>query len=65
MSKNIIQLDMFREASEDEFQKSTRKSIKGLFARYNELEFRQLDMQKQLEQIIEKLFDSSLEKQAL
>lgn len=63
MSGKVIQLDLFREEEQqrqviahEDFKKSTTKCIKGLFARYNDLEFLVLEMHRKLEKIQEDVY---------
>ena len=54
----MFQLDAFRsqqECADQEFKKRVDKSIKGLFARYNELEYAFLNMHDTLERLIQEL----------
>lgn len=62
MSSKMVQLDMFinseneEKAKEDaKFKDNTIRGIRGLFARYNELEFKMLDISEQLEKITKHL----------
>lgn len=63
MSGKMVQLDMFVSQStqqkaidDEEFKKSTRKSIKGLFARYNEMEYILLEMNKTLDKLCDNVY---------
>ena len=63
MSGKIIQLDMFVAEKtqlialeQDELKKIVTKSIRGLFARYNELEYTMLEMQNRLDRISQVAF---------
>lgn len=55
MSTKVVQLDLFRQ-HDDEFKKRAEKSIRGLFARYNDLEFLVLEMHKRLDKMSEDLY---------
>lgn len=62
MSQKIYQIDMFRseekELKEEEFKKRVDKSLRGLFARYNEMEYVILELHKKLERLEEKAYQS-------
>lgn len=62
MSQKIYQIDMFRndeiQLKEEEFKKRTDKSLRGLFARYNEMEYVILEMHKKLEKLEESAYKS-------
>ena len=58
-----VQLDLFAQQKElqnkiadDEFKKNVTKSVRGLFARYNDLEMAFLDMHKQIDRLNEATF---------
>lgn len=60
---NIVQLDLFineaaqRELLEErQYKKMMEKSVRGLYARYNELEFTILEMHKRIERLNEHCF---------
>jgi len=63
MAGKVIQLDIFRNAEmerqnveQEEFKKNTVKSIRGLFARYNEMEFMFLEVHKNMQRLNEEVF---------
>jgi len=49
-----VQLDLF--AQQKELKKNVTKSVRGLFARYNDLEMAFLDMHKQIDRLNEATF---------
>ncbi len=63
MSGRIVQFDLFanekilqQNMEEQQFKKNITKSIRGLFARYNEMEIAILDMHKRLDRVSEETF---------
>ena len=67
---HIAQLDLFineqrqREVEENEQHKETvKRSLKGLFARYNEMEFVLLHMNKKLDRLNDEVFKEIKEKE--
>lgn len=63
MTATAVQLDLFvneeiqREKLEQaEFKKNVTKSIRGLFARYNEIEYAILEMHKKIERLNESVY---------
>lgn len=61
----FIQLDLFAQQKElqnktadDDFKKNVTRSVRGLFARYNELEFTILDLHKKIERLNDVTFRS-------
>jgi hypothetical protein len=60
MSAKPIQLDLFinekvqlQALEHEEFKKKTTNSIRGLFARYNEVEYILLELSKKLDRLVE------------
>lgn len=56
MSSKVIQLDMFlneeavrKSQADEDFKKIVTKSIRGLFARHNEMEFAFLELHKRID----------------
>jgi hypothetical protein len=64
MAGKIVQLDLYTSEQEkkrvmdnEEFKKMVVKSIRGLFARYNEVEFAVLEMHKRIDQLTEAMIN--------
>jgi hypothetical protein len=60
MSGKLVQLDLFRNEkaiADEEFKKMTAKSLRGLFARYNEIEYIILEMHKRVEKLCEDFYE--------
>lgn len=67
MSGKVIQLDMFmtevaqqKQLENEELKKVLSKSIRGLFARYNELEYVILEMHKKIERLESQAYANGL-----
>lgn len=64
MANKIYQLDLFAKEKElamqlehEEFKKMVTKSFRGLFARYNEIEFAMLEMHKRIDNLSECIYE--------
>lgn len=55
MAGKIIQMEMFESEKKEALKKGVDKAIRGLFARYNDLEFKLIDMDERLDMISEAL----------
>lgn len=58
MATEVIQLDLFinereqlAKLEEDQFKKNVAKSIRGLFARYNEVELLVIDLHRRMDRM--------------
>ena len=66
MSLKTVQLDLFVKEKElqevlqqEQFKKNVSKSIRGLFARYNEIEYIVLDMHRKIDRLSEEKFKNA------
>jgi hypothetical protein len=66
MAGKIVQFDMFKTEKEqamqlemEEFKKMVVKSFRGLFARYNEIEFAMLEMHKRIDNLSESIYEKA------
>jgi hypothetical protein len=58
----LVQLDAFRtheQAMQEEFKARVEKQIKGLFARYNDMEYAFIQMQDMIQNLREMIGDKS------
>lgn len=63
MSGKLIQLDLFinqemtqKNLEDEQFKKMTKKSFRGLFARYNEMEYVILEMNKRIDKLCDDMY---------